>query len=60
MERRVEVGILPVEDLLQKLLNLSPEVLTDRAILHRDHQVLELGQDPVVLTWVKLSLFLSF
>ncbi len=60
MERRVEVCILPIEYLLQELLNLTPEVLADCAILHRTHQMLELAQDTVILTRVKLSLLLSF
>ena len=56
MQWGVVVGILPIEDLFQQVLDLCLEILYNRAVLHGTHQVLELAEDRVILAGVELSL----
>jgi len=54
------VSILTIEDLFQQVLDLGLEILDNRAVLHGTHQMLELGENRVILAGVELSLLRSF
>ena len=60
MQWGMVISILAIEDLFQQVLDLCLEILDNRAVLHGTHQMLELGEDRVILAGVELPLLRGF
>lgn len=58
MQGRVVILVLPVEHLLEQILELRPEILAYGVIFIGVHEMLELGEYPVILPRIKLPLLL--